>query len=486
MNDDERSGLDEVHRRHEPQLAAEARRRGKRRTLRSVPGRGRGGARRAGRCHWRRLPEAPEWKFVFVNHVTTNPFFVPTQYGAADASKLCDVRHPGRSTKADVGEMINAFNAAISAKADGIAVCVVDKGAFEAPIQRARGRGIPVVAYTDGARPGAKARLSYVGQDLYVSGFEMGKRIVELVPSGDVALFIATPGALNIQPRIDGAIAAIKQSGKPVKATAVATSPDLAPELSMIDAYYQGHKSLKGMFAVDAGDTQGVGQVIQKYRLQGKVKGGGYDLLPGTLRLIQSGLAGLHDRPAAVPPGLLPRRPAVHGEALRRSRRAVGHEHGPAVRDEGQRPAVPDDEDALPRQLERAQVSGHPRNTWRPPEKSPIPERRAGLGWRVTGAFVRRREASILVVAVLLCIYFSLESAAFYSRQPQEHHRDDGPDRADRGRPGDAPDLRRDRPRRRSRLRARAGDRLRRLLRGAARLPHLGRRDRGAVCGGRG
>src|SRR6185436_13803780 len=24
----------------------------------------------------------PKWKFVFVNHVTTNPFFTPTQYGA--------------------------------------------------------------------------------------------------------------------------------------------------------------------------------------------------------------------------------------------------------------------------------------------------------------------------------------------------------------------------------------------------------------------
>ena len=237
-------------------------------------------------------PKHPKWKFAFINHVTTNPFFVPTQYGAADAAKMLDVSYTwGGSTKADVGEMINAFNAAISAKADGIAVCVVDKGAFEAPIKRAQSRGIPVVAYNaDGARAGAKARQAYIGQDLYVSGFEMGKRIVELVPSGDVALFIATPGALNIQPRIDGALAAIRQTSRgKVKAKAVATSPDLATELSMIDAYYQGHKSLKGMFAVDAGDTQGVGQVIQKYRLQSKVKGGGYDLLPGTLRLIQNG-----------------------------------------------------------------------------------------------------------------------------------------------------------------------------------------------------
>src|SRR5947209_2494004 len=28
------------------------------------------------------------YKFTFVNHVTTNPFFTPTQNGAADASKL--------------------------------------------------------------------------------------------------------------------------------------------------------------------------------------------------------------------------------------------------------------------------------------------------------------------------------------------------------------------------------------------------------------
>ncbi len=43
------------------------------------------------------------------------------------------------------------------------------------------------------------------------------------------------------------------------------------------------------------------------------------------------------------------------------------------------------------------------------------PEPRVSLGWRVAGAFVRRREASILVVAILLSIFFSLKSEAFYS-----------------------------------------------------------------------
>ena len=34
------------------------------------------------------FPDTPEWNFVFINHVTTNPFFVPTQYGIEDASAL--------------------------------------------------------------------------------------------------------------------------------------------------------------------------------------------------------------------------------------------------------------------------------------------------------------------------------------------------------------------------------------------------------------
>ena len=43
------------------------------------------------------------------------------------------------------------------------------------------------------------------------------------------------------------------------------------------------------------------------------------------------------------------------------------------------------------------------------------PQARAGLGWRVLGAFVRRREASIFVVAIALSLFFSVKSDAFYS-----------------------------------------------------------------------
>lgn len=46
---------------------------------------------------------------------------------------------------------------------------------------------------------------------------------------------------------------------------------------------------------------------------------------------------------------------------------------------------------------------------------APSGERRAGGGRRVVGAFVRRREASILVIAIALFIVFSFLNSAFYS-----------------------------------------------------------------------
>jgi simple sugar transport system substrate-binding protein len=240
------------------------------------------------------FPKTPNWKFVFINHVTTNPFFTPTQYGADDACKLlgCTFQWTG-SANSVVAEMVNATNTAISGKADGLALAVVDKTAFKAPVDQALDAGIPVVSYNaDGARddPGTN-RLAYIGQGLYESGYALGQRALTQVQSGDVVGFIATPGQLNIQPRIDGAQQAFKDAGGAVNFTAVATNADITKGLSIIDAYAQGHANLAGMVAVDAGSTQSVGQTVKKYNMRSKglKVAGGFDLIPETLASIKGG-----------------------------------------------------------------------------------------------------------------------------------------------------------------------------------------------------
>ena len=226
-----------------------------------------------------------ELKFVLVNHVTTNPFFTPTTYGAEDACKLlgCSYQFTG-SKNSNVNEMVNAFNTAVTGGADGIAVCLVDKKAFNQPTEAALKAKIPVLAYN--ADEQSNARLAYIGQDLFASGVAMGKRIQGLVPEGDIALFIATPGQSNIQPRIDGALSVLRKvSG--IKPHVITTGAELPAELTVIQAYAQSHPETKGYFAVDAGSTQGLAQTIQKQKLRDKdVKGGGYDLTPVTQNLL--------------------------------------------------------------------------------------------------------------------------------------------------------------------------------------------------------
>ncbi len=227
-------------------------------------------------------------KFTFVNHVTTNVFFTPTQNGAADACKLlgCSYSWTG-SDSSNIGQMVDAINTAVSSGVDGIATSLISATAFNGPVGKALSAGIPVVAYN--ADEPSSGRLSYIGQDLFVAGQQMGEHIVSLVPSGLIALFIATPGAANIQPRINGALATLK-SHPSIHADVVATGAAVPAELSAINSWATGHSSAKGLFAVDGGSTQGIAQTLRKLGLRSKgIKGGGFDLTPVTETLMQAG-----------------------------------------------------------------------------------------------------------------------------------------------------------------------------------------------------
>jgi len=95
---------------------------------------------------------------------------------------------------------------------------------------------------------------------------------------------------LNIQPRLDGAREAIKESGKNIKLNEVASGPTLNEEASRIEAYYVGHPDIKGMFAVDAGSTSAVAKTMGAHKLQAKgIHAGGFDLLPTTLEAVAKG-----------------------------------------------------------------------------------------------------------------------------------------------------------------------------------------------------
>ena len=245
------------------------------------------------------FPATPKYKFTFVNHVTDNAFFTPTQYGFQDCAALLGIDTPSwtgaTSTQPTVPTMLTSLNAAIAANSDGIATTVVDATAFVSPINKALNAGIPVVTYNaNGATNNPTDGLAYIGQELFASGQEVGARIAKAMPHGGTACgIIAQPGSLNIQPRLDGANAAILAAGKGLKILHTAgfdSGASQSQETTSIPEFIQANgPKLQGVFAVDGGSTALLGPALEKFSLVGKVAAGGFDLEPATLTAVKAG-----------------------------------------------------------------------------------------------------------------------------------------------------------------------------------------------------
>ncbi|HEY6495592.1 MAG TPA: substrate-binding domain-containing protein [Trebonia sp.] len=240
------------------------------------------------------FPKTPPWKFYFVNHVTTNAFFTPTQYGMADAAALLGLPAPvwGGSNNSVISQMVSTFETDVAAGAAGIALAAISATAFTSAVSNAMDKGIPVVTYNaDGEYVNGKAvigtnRLCYIGQSLYTSGQSMGEQIKAVVPGGgDIVIFTPEVGTGNTQPRYDGAASVL---GSSYTVSEIATGAEESVEPAAMKAYLLAHKSsLKGAFAVDSGDTEFLGAQLKSLGMS--IPAGGFDTTGQTVPNIQNG-----------------------------------------------------------------------------------------------------------------------------------------------------------------------------------------------------
>jgi len=236
----------------------------------------------------------PRYKFVMVNHVTTNDFFTATRYGIADACNLLKIPNAlwTGSANSIVGEMVHAVDIAIAGKANGIGCCLIDNTAFDSPVDNALNHGIPFIAYNADVGPGYNNnRQAYIGQSNLTAGAAVARQILNSgkVKKGDlVAGIIATPGSLNIQPRINGAFPVLKAAG--MHCVQVGTSAtEGSPEYNAIKAWYAGHQDVNFMFGVDSGDSNAIAEFIFNERLESKVGGAGWDVGAPVLQAVKAG-----------------------------------------------------------------------------------------------------------------------------------------------------------------------------------------------------
>jgi simple sugar transport system substrate-binding protein len=236
-------------------------------------------------------PSHPSYRFALINHVTTNSFFVPCRAGAQDACTLLGCSYSWSGSEENiVSQMIDAMDSAIDSKVNGIGLPVVDPTAFNSVTDKALAAGIPTVAYNTSAPTGTGSNvLAYIGQDLELAGQLAGQRILKLVKSGDmVAGMIGVPGSLDEQPRINGAKSVLEPAG--VHFVQVGIGATQGPEISAVQAWYQGHQDVKFMYGVGSSEGIAVATAISKLGLAAKgIGGSSWDVGTPALQGVKSG-----------------------------------------------------------------------------------------------------------------------------------------------------------------------------------------------------
>jgi simple sugar transport system substrate-binding protein len=235
-------------------------------------------------------PAHPRWRFVFVSHNTLDPLFVATQFGAQDAAALvrCTMQWTG-SPRGNVQDTVEALRSAISHKADGIAVSVLDERALAPALEAAAKARIPLVAFNVDSGSSGR-RYAYVGENPRASGVNVGVEIARLAPTGTVIVFAPQQAKTWTERRLQGILTGLAAARRAPAAMVVRLSGDVNKQQGAVEKAYARQRGIRGLFAVDGIGTVACGRAISHLELRAKgVRGGGYDLLPDDLELVADG-----------------------------------------------------------------------------------------------------------------------------------------------------------------------------------------------------
>jgi simple sugar transport system substrate-binding protein len=119
-------------------------------------------------------------RVIFITHGQAgDPYWNAIKNGLAEAGKRygADVKYEAPETF-DMSQMAKLIDAAVASKPDGIVVSIPDADALGPSIKGAVAAGIPVIGIDSGFATWQSLGVStYLGQDEYTAGVEVGKRL---------------------------------------------------------------------------------------------------------------------------------------------------------------------------------------------------------------------------------------------------------------------------------------------------------------------
>lgn len=243
------------------------------------------------------LTAAPQqMTFYVIAHTGPgDPFWAVVQRGVEDAGRMLGVRAIFQGPpQRDIPAQVNMARAAMSAKADGIAISVSDPTAIGRVIRDARAKGIPVVAINVKEPADYKGQpipyMAYIGMDEYEAGKNVARFLLSKIPQGAVVLIaMHEPGHVGLEARARG-ITEVLTAERQAKVSRLDTTQDPTKSLAAMRAFLKANPTTKALFTLGPLGAIPAIKMIREDKLQGKLVMASFDLDVVTIQAIKEGL----------------------------------------------------------------------------------------------------------------------------------------------------------------------------------------------------
>ena len=229
------------------------------------------------------------YHFVLIAEEQDNEYWRLIEQGARKAAADNDIflEYIGPQ-KADNNQLLRLVDRMIAVKVDGIITQGIEGERFVDLVFKGVERGIPIITVDTDVK--SSMRKAYVGTDNYYAGQLAGKTIIENT-TGEQYVGIVTGrfDAVNQQERIEGFKDAIKSSGR---IHIVGSKESNITQIGAAQATYsllKEHPSITALLGTSALDGIGIVEGLHEIVSNKDVYITAFDVLPGTLDLIQKG-----------------------------------------------------------------------------------------------------------------------------------------------------------------------------------------------------
>lgn len=238
---------------------------------------------------------ADDMTFYVIAHTGPgDPFWAVVQRGVQDAGKALGVKAIFQGPAGyNVPEQVNMFNAAMQAKADGIATSISDARAWVEPIKEARSRGIPVVAINckePEEHKGTIPYMAYIGMDEYEAGKMVAYRLMPKLKKGaKVVVAIHQAGHVGLEARAKG-ISDVFSTELGGKVDKLDITQDATQAIGILRSYLKANPDTAAIFTVGPLGAIPTIKMMRDDGLKGKILFASFDLEPNTIQAIKDGI----------------------------------------------------------------------------------------------------------------------------------------------------------------------------------------------------